>query len=110
MPKFDFNHLDHMGRPRMVDDNKLCKLANLMSRKPSKSGYIWLLNNNIDVNTVGNVRSKTKVYYDAYTSQVSSEPTSEDAVPFREARLRDGSPARFWITDDDLRKTGWNGR
>ena len=69
---------------------------NCMNRCPSHSGWIILLQNRVNLNSVGNIRYKTKVYYDHRTKQVGLSP-DDCHTPFRCARLSNNQPAAGWM-------------
>lgn len=79
---------------RQAEQNKM----HLMNQLPCRSGWIILLQNRVNLNSVGNIHHKTKVYYDQRTRMVG---TSADAcdTPFRCARLSNGQPAAGWMED-----------
>ena len=67
-----------------------------MNQYPMRSGWIMLLQNRLNLNSVGNVRHKTKVYYDCRTKMVG---TTIDGcnTPFRYARLSNNQLAAGWM-------------
>lgn len=71
-------------------------LMQCMNRYPSHSGWILLLQNRVCLGSVGNVRHKTKVYYDSRSRMVGPSPDS-CTTPFRCARLGNGQPAAGWM-------------
>ena len=68
----------------------------LMNQLPPRSGWIMLLQNRVNLNSVGNIHHKTKVYYDRNTRMVGTSPDACD-TPFRCARLRNGQAAVGWM-------------
>ena len=68
----------------------------LMNQIPARSGWITLLQNRVNLNSVGNTRYKTKVYFDLRTRMVGAEPDVCN-TPFRCARLSNGQPAAGWM-------------
>ena len=67
-----------------------------MSQHPTRSGWIVLLQNRVNLNSVGNVRHKTKVYYDHRTKKVG--PSADECnTPFRSARLNNNQSAAGWM-------------
>ncbi len=69
-----------------------------MNQYPSRSGWIVLLQNRVNLDSVGNVRYKTKVYYDHRTRMVGFSADSCD-TPFRCAKLKNNQPAAGWMED-----------
>ena len=67
-----------------------------MNQYPSRSGWITLLQNRVNLNSVGNVRYKTKVYFDHRTKMVGESPENCN-TPFRCARLSNSQPAAGWM-------------
>ena len=67
-----------------------------MNQYPSRSGWIVLLQNRVNLDSVGNIRYKTKVYYDHRTRQVGSTP-DDCQTPFRCARLKNNQPSAGWM-------------
>ena len=68
----------------------------LMSQLPSRSGWITLLQNRVNLNSVGNLRYQTRVYYDRRIRMVGPSE-SECNVPFRMAKLKNNQPSAGWI-------------
>ena len=67
-----------------------------MNQLPGRSGWIILLQNRVNLNSVGNIHFQTKVYYDRTTRMVGPSE-SECNVPFRMAKLKNGQPAAGWM-------------
>lgn len=108
--RFDFNYIDpRTGLPGIKDQNTLDRLAKFMNIMPSRSGYVWFIDNTVAVNTVGNNRYKVRYYYDMFTKTFKTDRNSNDGIPFRDVRLKNGSKPHFWIYEEDFRKAGWNG-
>lgn len=70
-----------------------------MSMHPSKSGYIFLLHNRVNLHSSGNINLKTKVWYDRQ-SQMIGISKDECIVPWTEAKLKNGCPAKGWMYDE----------
>ena len=68
----------------------------LMNQLPSRSGWIVLLQNRVNLNSVGNIHHKTKVYYDRQTRMVGLSQEKCD-TPFRCAKLNNGQLAAGWM-------------
>lgn len=96
---YDWNHIDPvtgMPRKKVRPEDSI----ELMSRMPARSCWITLLQNRVNFNSVGNVRFKRDVWFDRVDRTVSSDKSKEDAVYFRDARLKDGSYPHGWIYSD----------
>lgn len=95
--RYDWKHIDFVtGMPRIKErpEDKI----HLMSQMPGRSGWIVLLHNRVNLNSVGNVRYATKVWYDRNDRTVSTSERKEDAVWFKNAILRGaGGLASGWI-------------
>lgn len=72
------------------------EIMHCMNQLPSRSGWIVLLNNRVDIKSVGNIRYKTKVWYNHITRMVGPNE-NECNTPFRYARLKNNAPAAGWI-------------
>lgn len=98
--KFDFKHIDPAtGLPKVV---KRGPEIQLMNRMPGRTGWIWLLQNRVDINTVGNCRYKKKVWYDRADMTVSTDESKEDAVPFRTYNLPGAGRPGGWLYGNEL--------
>ena len=86
-------HMARTEKRRAMQDK-----MHLMNQLPAHSGWIVLLQNRVELQSVGNIRHKTKVYYDHRTRMVG---TCEDgcSTPFRCARLKNGQPAAGWMEE-----------
>ena len=100
--RYDWNHIDPItGMPKLKTRPE--DAIELMSRMPARSCWITLLQNRVNLNSVGNGRFKRDVWFDRTDRTVSSDKSKEDAVFFREARLSDGSYPHGWIVCDNKR-------
>lgn len=72
-----------------------------MNQCPAKSGYIFLLQNRVNLKSVGNINLHRKVYYDARRHGYAEDPSAESFAPLRTARLSNGQPANGWIYEED---------
>ena len=70
----------------------------LMNQLPARSGWIVLLQNRVNLQSVGNLHYKTRVYYDATRRMVGATKETCD-TPFRLARLKNGEPAAGWMEE-----------
>jgi len=75
----------------------------LMSRMPARSCWIIMLQNRALLNSVGNKRYQTRVWFDRRDCTVSSDKSKEDAVHFRNYRLPMGQIPQGWIEDTNQR-------
>lgn len=73
-----------------------CRKMHCMNQYPSRSGWIVLLQNRVNMDSVGNIRYKTKVYYDHRTKMVGPDADSCN-TPFRCARLKNNQHAAGWM-------------
>lgn len=67
-----------------------------MNQYPSHSSWIVLLQNRVNLDSVGNIRYKTKVYYDHRTKMVGPSADSCN-TPFKCARLKNNQPSAGWM-------------
>lgn len=77
---------------RQNEQNKM----HCMNQLPAHSGWIVLLQNRVNLNSVGNLQFQTKVYYNHKTRMVGPSET-ECNVPFRKARLKNNQLAAGWM-------------
>jgi len=75
--RYGFNpHTGEYGElPKRPEDD-----IKLMSQKPGKSCWIVMLQNRINLQSVGNIRYKQRVWYDVRTKQVKTSPDATDGV------------------------------
>ena len=101
--KYDFRHIDpRTGLPKVIKNDE--PEIQMMTRLPWKTGWIYLLQNRIGLNTVGNQRYKKKVWYDRRDCTISTDETKEDAQHIRTATFPNlGRPAG-WIFASDIRE------
>lgn len=81
-------------------NQRMSASMNTMNQYPMKSGWIFLLQNRVNLQSIGNRQWMTKVYYDRQTHKVGPSPT-ECNIHFRAARLKNGQPAAGWIESID---------
>lgn len=75
MTRYDFSKIDpRTGMPR-IEEHKEDRIQ-LMSRMPGRSGYIRLLQNRVNLRSVGNLRLSERLYYNAYTRTLYSSLTA----------------------------------
>ena len=99
--KFDFDHINPVtGLPRQKT-RKEDKIQ-LMSRMPSRSTWILMLQNRVNLNSVGNMRFARKVWFDNRTKRVSENRSEYEAVFFKAYRLPNGQYPSGWIEVSDL--------
>lgn len=94
--RYDFNHIDPItGLPREIkraeDD------IQLMSRTPSRSCWITLLQNRVNLNSVGNNRYKKTLWFDRRDCTLSTDKNKDDAVHFRTYMLPGAGKPAGWI-------------
>ena len=97
--RYDFRHIDpRTGLPKEIhrpEDN-----IELMSRMPDHSCWITMLQNRINLNSVGNIRYKKTVWFDRRDCTVSTDRNKEDAVHFRSYMLPGCGKPQGWIYAD----------
>lgn len=95
--KFDFNHIDpRTGMPRIK--NRPEDEINLMSRKPGRSCWIKLLQNRVNLNSVGNLHDAQVMWYDRLTDSLYEDSSMEsEGILFRLFRLRGHQYPQGWI-------------
>ena len=94
--RYDWNHIDpRTGLPKIKErpEDKI----HLMNQYPGRSGWIILLQNRINLNSVGNIRYGKKMWYDRTTHMVSEDETGTDAVHFRTYILPGAGRPQGWI-------------
>lgn len=94
--RYDWNHIDPVtGMPRIKErpEDKIHQ----MSQMPGRSGWIVLLQNRVNLNSVGNVRYAKKVWYDRNDRTVSTSEDKEDAVWIKRFVLPGAGLAQGWI-------------
>lgn len=103
--KYDFNHIDpRTGLPKVIERERPENSIELMNRMPSMTGWIVMLQNRVNLNSVGNNSMAAKVWYDRTDHTVSSSEDKEDAVDFRSYRLRNGQKPGGWMNLREYRK------
>lgn len=96
MPKFDFDHINpRTGLPEVK--KRIENDINLMSRMPSRSCWIKMLQNRVNLNSVGNLRYVREVWFDIRTKRVSENRLGSDAINFREYTLPNRQIPAGWI-------------
>lgn len=94
--KYDFRHIDpRTGLPKIIKNNE--PEIQMMTRLPGKTGWIYLLQNRVGLNTVGNQRYKKKVWYDHIDCTVSTDETKKDAQHIRTAKMPNVGRPAGWI-------------
>lgn len=68
----------------------------LMSQYPAKSGWILLLQNRLDFDSIGNKRLAIKVYYNCRTKMIGNTPDTYN-THFCAARLKNHQSAAGWM-------------
>ena len=79
---------------RREEMNAMCPMCQM----PRQSGWIWLLQNRVNLKSVGNLRLARKVWFHAQTRSVGPGPSydKDSFEPFQEARLSNGERANGW--------------
>lgn len=89
---------DPYVKKMVVREQQKCNSAKVytMNQFPMKSGWIMLLQNRIGINTIGNLKYQTKVYYDCRTRMVGTSK-GECSTPFQSARLKNHQRPGGWM-------------
>jgi len=101
--RYDWSKIDpitglpKVKEPRPEDD------IHLMNQMPARSCYIIMLQNRVNLNSVGNIRYKKRLWFDRPTQTVSADKTMEDAVNFRRYVLPGAGRPGGWLIDKDQR-------
>lgn len=96
--RFDFNRIDPRKRlPRIIEREE--DRINLMTRTPARSCYVRLLQNRVNLRSVGNVRYSVRLWYDARTKTLHTAPTAPVMRHWWNYRLPCGQRAAGWIED-----------
>lgn len=96
--KFDFKHIDpRTGLPRITDQKEDC--INLMLRTSVQSGYIRMLQNRVNLRSVGNLRYSARLWYDARTKTLHNVPGAPLVAYWHTYRLtlRGGQKPAGWL-------------
>ena len=97
--RYDFNHLDPLtGLPREI--KRPAADIELMSRMPARSCWITLLQNRVNMNSVGNNRFKKTLWFDRKDCTLSTDKNKKDAVHFRSYVLPGAGKPAGWIYAD----------
>lgn len=100
--KYDWRHIDPVtGLPKVQQPRPEDKIET-MGRMPGHSCWIYLLQNRVNLNSMGNRYYKRKVWFDTFDKSVSTDKSKDDATYFRQARLSDGSYAQGWMFAEDM--------
>lgn len=102
--KYDFRHIDPLtGMAKEVRRTE--PEIQLMNRYPTKTGWIWVLQNRVGLNTVGNKRYKKKLWYDRTDKTISSDEAKEDSCPFMTYNLPGAGRPGGWLYGDQLNES-----
>ena len=100
--KFDFNNIDPVsGMPKIKkrpeDD------IHTMNIMPSRTGWIRMLQNRINLRSTGNIYQSKVVWYDRRNNTVCSDKNNpeETTVYFRLYRLPSGQIPQGWIYENN---------
>lgn len=100
-PSYDFNHIDPVtGLPRVKTrpEDKI----HLMNQMPAKSGFIVMLQNRVNFNSIGNKRYSETLWYDRNTRKVSKEKDGVGGVDFRVYHLPNGPKPQGWVYKEEI--------
>lgn len=94
--KFEFKHIDpRTGLPQMADREE--DRINLMLRTPARSGYIRMLQNRVNLRSVGNLRYSVRLWYDARTKTLHVAPGAPVVGHWHGYRLPCGQKPAGWL-------------
>ena len=100
--QWDFRHIDPLtGMPRMKERRQEDDIK-LMNQHPGKTGWIILLQNRVNLNSVGNMRYKKRMWYDMRSRTVSSDRDMSDAILFSQYILPNAGKPAGWLYDNEL--------
>lgn len=95
--RFDWSHIDPLtGMPKLKEPRPEEKIE-LMNRLPAKSGWVTILQNRVNFNSVGNKRYARNMWFDRLTQTLSSSKDMEDAHPWRTYILPGAGRPGGWI-------------
>jgi hypothetical protein len=84
-------------KPRRKEDD-----IKLMNQYPGKTGWIILLQNRVNLNSVGNIRYKKRMWYDRMSRTVSSDRDMSDAVLISQYVLPHAGRPAGWMYANEL--------
>lgn len=100
--QWDFRHIDPVtGMPKMKPHRKEDDIK-LMNQYPGKTGWIILLQNRVNLNSVGNIRYKKRMWYDRMSRTVSSDRDMSDAVLISRYVLPHAGRPAGWMYANEL--------
>ena len=96
MTRYDFSRIDpHTGLPRIIERDE--DRIELMSRKPGRNGYVRMLQNRVNLRSVGNLRLSERLYYNARTKTLHKSPNAPQIAFWHTYRLSNGQCPAGWI-------------
>lgn len=96
MTTYDFNKIDpRTGLPRVRERYE--DRIELMSRLPERNGYVRLLQNRVNLRSVGNIHLSERFYYNARTRTLHKAPNAPQAIYWHTYRLPNGQRPAGWI-------------
>ena len=112
--KYDWSKIDpRTGLPK-IKEARPEESIELMNKMPSRTGWIVMLQNRVNFNSVGNIRYSKKVWFDRQTGRVapSQQEIGDDSPHFRSYILPNGGgkPQGWMMLEDYKRITGRDAR
>lgn len=96
--RFDFSKIDlRTGLPPVIkrEEDKI----RLMTRKPAKSGFIRLLQNRVNLRSVGNLHRSERLYYDVRTKSLYTSRGGSKKADWLRYTLPCGQRPAGWIEE-----------
>lgn len=98
MTRYDFSKIDpRTGMPRIVERDE--DRIQFMSRMPGRSGYVRMLQNRVNLRSVGNLHLSERLYYEVCTRMLYSTPNGTKIAPWYAYLLPNGQRPAGWIKD-----------
>lgn len=102
--KYDWKHIDPLtGLPKIKKETIEDKI-HMMNQMPAMSGWIVMLQNRVNYNSVGNQRYKKELWYNRVNHTVSIDENGTDATPFKSYTLPHCGKPGGWIYKKDIHR------
>lgn len=102
--RYDWRKIDPLtGMPKIKEPDPEESIE-LMNRMPGRSGWIVVLQNRVNLGSVGNVRFARKVWFDRASGTVSDDANMENPVHFRSYVLPGAGRPGGWMALSDYEK------
>lgn len=94
--RFDFSKIDPLtGLPPVIEREE--DKIQLMTRRPAKSGFIRLLQNRVNLRSVGNLHYSERLYYDVRTKSLYTARGGSKKADWLHYTLPCGQRPAGWI-------------